>query len=168
MNLSKYPSPIGDILLVTEDDKLLALDFADYEARMRRLVQLRHGPVTLTESPAPVSVVESLDRYFAGDLTALDTLALDTGGTAFQQRVWSALRQTKPGETTTYGEIGRRIGHASASRAVGAANGANAIAIVIPCHRIVASTGALTGYAGGLDRKRWLLDHELQYSAAVR
>jgi methylated-DNA-[protein]-cysteine S-methyltransferase len=160
LSYSTYTSPIGDILLVLQDEQLLALDFADYETRLRRLLDLRHTPYVLKDSPVPRNMADSLDRYFAGDLNALDSLAVDTGGTSFQQRVWAELRRTTPGITTTYGEIARRIDRPRATRAVGAANGSNAIAIVIPCHRVVGSTGKLTGYAGGLDRKRWLLDHE--------
>jgi methylated-DNA-[protein]-cysteine S-methyltransferase len=114
----------------------------------------------LKDGPVPRTIAEPLDRYFAGDVNALSTMAVDTGGTSFQQRVWDELRRTTPGLTTTYGEIARRIDRPGASRAVGAANGSNAIAIVIPCHRIIGSSGAFTGYAGGLERKRWLLDHE--------
>lgn len=160
LNYSTYASPIGDILLVSRDEQLLTLDFADYEKRMRKLLDLRHAPYMLKDAPVPQPIANALDRYFAGDLNALQAIAVDTGGTQFQQRVWAELRRTAPGQTATYGEIARRIDRPSASRAVGAANGSNAIAIVIPCHRIVGSTGKLTGYAGGLDRKRWLLDHE--------
>ncbi|HEX4227788.1 MAG TPA: methylated-DNA--[protein]-cysteine S-methyltransferase [Bryobacteraceae bacterium] len=155
-----YPSPMGDILLVSRGEQLVALDFADYEKRLRRLLDLRHTPYMLKDFPVPRTIADPLDRYFAGDVNALDSLAVDTGGTSFQQRVWAELRRTMPGLTTTYGEIARRIDRPGASRAVGAANGSNAIAIVIPCHRVVGSNGKLTGYAGGLDRKRWLLDHE--------
>jgi methylated-DNA-[protein]-cysteine S-methyltransferase len=160
LSYSTYPSPIGDILLVSRGEQLLALDFADYEKRLRRLLDLRHTPYMFKDFPVPRTIADPLDRYFAGDVNALSSLAVDTGGTSFQQRVWTELRRTTPGLTTTYSEIARRIDRPGASRAVGAANGSNAIAIVIPCHRVVGSGGKLTGYAGGLDRKRWLLDHE--------
>ncbi|HEX4808406.1 MAG TPA: methylated-DNA--[protein]-cysteine S-methyltransferase [Bryobacteraceae bacterium] len=160
LSYSTYTSPIGDILLVSRGEQLLALDFADYEKRMRKLLDLRHSPYMLKDVPVPRPVGDSLDRYFAGDVNALGSVAVDTGGTSFQQQVWAELRRTTPGQTMTYGEIARRIDRPGASRAVGHANGTNAIAIVIPCHRIVGSSGKLTGYAGGLHRKRWLLDHE--------
>jgi methylated-DNA-[protein]-cysteine S-methyltransferase len=102
----------------------------------------------------------SLDAYFAGALDALDNVAIDPGGTPFQQSVWSALRRVPPGETTTYLALARTIGAPAAVRAVGAANGANPIWLVIPCHRAIGSDGRLVGYAGGLERKRWLLEHE--------
>jgi methylated-DNA-[protein]-cysteine S-methyltransferase len=101
-----------------------------------------------------------LAAYFAGDLRAFDGVALDAGGTPFQQRVWAALREIPAGDTISYLTLARRIGDPTAARAVGAANGANPIAIVVPCHRVIASDGRLSGYAGGVHRKRWLLDHE--------
>ena len=98
--------------------------------------------------------------YFRGDLAAIDTIATTTGGSVFQRQVWSALRQVRADAPESYGSLARRIGRPSASRAVGLANGANPIGIIVPCHRIIGSTGALTGYGGGIERKRWLLDHE--------
>jgi len=160
LDYSTYASPIGEILLVSRGEQLLTLDFADYEKRMRKLLDLRHSPYMLKDAPVPRRIADALDRYFAGDLNSLHSIAVDTGGTEFQQRVWAELRRTMPGQTATYSEIARRIDRPGASRAVGAANGSNAIAIVIPCHRIVGSSGKLTGYAGGLERKQWLLDHE--------
>jgi methylated-DNA-[protein]-cysteine S-methyltransferase len=103
--------------------------------------------------------VEQLDAYFAGELTEFD-LELDLDGTAFNRQVWTALRDIPYGETRSYGDIARVIGSPGASRAVGAANGRNPIAIVIPCHRVIGASGALTGYGGGLDRKRQLLELE--------
>jgi len=99
-------------------------------------------------------------RYFAGDAAALAELPLDARGTPFQQRVWKALREIPDGATESYGALARRIGRPGAARAVGLANRANPLAIVVPCHRVVGSDGRLSGYAGGLDRKRWLLAHE--------
>jgi methylated-DNA-[protein]-cysteine S-methyltransferase len=108
----------------------------------------------------PAQLRARLERYFAGDLSAFDGLVLDPGGTDFQRLVWGALREIPAGSTTSYADLARRIGSPSAVRAVGAANGANPIWLIIPCHRAIGANGDLTGYAGGLDRKRWLLHHE--------
>jgi methylated-DNA-[protein]-cysteine S-methyltransferase len=98
--------------------------------------------------------------YLGGDLDALAPVVVETGGTPFQRSVWTALRDIPPGTTVSYRELARTIGSPAAVRAVGAANGANPISIVIPCHRVIGSDGSLTGYAGGMERKRWLLEHE--------
>jgi methylated-DNA-[protein]-cysteine S-methyltransferase len=114
------------------------------------------GPRDDTALPA---VREQLDAYWAGELREFD-LPLAPPGTPFQQQVWAALRTIPYGETWSYATLAERIGRPTATRAVGAANGRNPVFLVIPCHRVVGSSGALTGYAGGLDMKRWLLDHE--------
>jgi methylated-DNA-[protein]-cysteine S-methyltransferase len=101
-----------------------------------------------------------LSRYFGGELDAIESVGVELNGTEFQKRVWQALRRIPAGSTLSYAEVARRIGDRTAVRAVGAANGANPVAIVVPCHRVIGSDGALTGYGGGLDRKRWLLEHE--------
>jgi len=161
LSLDRYQSPIGTILLATDEAGILrALDFEEYEPRMRRLLQLHYGEVTLTAGKAPAALRRALDAYFAGDLSAFDALAVATGGTAFQRKVWALLRGIKPGTTLSYGALAAQLGQPGASRAVGLANGANPIGIVVPCHRVIGSGGRLTGYAGGLARKRWLLDHE--------
>ena len=103
---------------------------------------------------------EALRAYFAGTLQSFESLRLAPRGSAFMQRVWQALREIPFGETTSYGELAREIGHPSAARAVGLANGRNPISIIVPCHRVIGADGSLTGYAGGLSRKRWLLEHE--------
>ena len=108
----------------------------------------------------PAGAVTALAAYFGGDLAALDHLAVELRGTPFQQRVWERLRSVRAGTTATYGEIARSIGAPAAVRAVGAANGANPVALIVPCHRIIGSGGQLTGYGGGLGVKRWLLAHE--------
>ncbi len=108
----------------------------------------------------PGGAISVLNRYFDGDLDSLDEVDVELHGTAFQQRVWMALRSVKAGSTLSYAELAGRVGAPAAVRAVGAANGANPVAVVLPCHRIIGSNGSLTGYGGGLDRKRWLLDHE--------
>lgn len=162
--LNTYGSPLGDILLVSDNDGALrALDFADYEERLRWLLRLHYGAYQLNPAPAPVAVVAALDAYFAGDLDAPASIRVATGGTPFQREVWAALRRIPVGRTTTYGALAAELGRSGASRAVGLANGSNPIAIVVPCHRVIGRDGTLTGYAGGLQRKRWLLEHERQY-----
>jgi methylated-DNA-[protein]-cysteine S-methyltransferase len=105
-----------------------------------------------------------LDEYFSGAGAEVNGLPLDTRGALFEQRVWQALLRIPPGQTSTYGAIARQLGSAGASRAVGLANGANPVAIIVPCHRVIGSNGTLTGYGGGLDRKQWLLDHEKRWA----
>jgi methylated-DNA-[protein]-cysteine S-methyltransferase len=160
--LDRIETPIGTVLVVCDDEaRLVALDHADHEDRMRRLLQRRSDrDVRLEARSDPSGVSERVRAYFGGALDALDSVPLRAGGTAFQHEVWRALREIPAGATTSYGRIAAQLGRSSASRAVGHANGANPIAIAIPCHRVVGAGGALTGYAGGLARKRWLLAHE--------
>jgi methylated-DNA-[protein]-cysteine S-methyltransferase len=99
-------------------------------------------------------------RYFTGEIGVLDTIPVELNGTPFQKNVWQALRRIPGGSTISYAELAKRIGEPSAVRAVGAANGANPVAVIVPCHRVIGSDGRLTGYGGGLDRKQWLLEHE--------
>ncbi len=160
LTLSRHASPVGEILIVTEGDTLRALDFADYEARMRTLLARHYGTVTLVDGAAPPAVAAALDAYFAGDATALDALPVATGGSDFQRSVWAALRAIPAGTTTGYGALAAALGKPGAARAVGLANGANPIGIVVPCHRVIGANGTLTGYAGGVARKEWLLRHE--------
>jgi len=157
---TRIDSPIGPLLAVALDTHLVALDFADYEARMHRLLARRFGAYRLTPHHDPAGIRAPLARYFAGDLHALDDLTVATHGTPFQERAWTALRGIRAGRVATYGEQAARIGAPQAARAVGLANSLNPVAIVVPCHRVIGSTAKLTGYAGGLDRKRWLLAHE--------
>jgi methylated-DNA-[protein]-cysteine S-methyltransferase len=166
LRLEQYKSPFSTLLLVTDEaGALRALDFADFEPRMRRLLREHYGEYELKDGSPPVTVIRALDAYFDGNLRALESIRTATGGTSFQRAVWRALRAIKPGTTKSYGQIAARIGRPTASRAVGAANGSNPIAIVVPCHRVIGANGALTGYGGGLPRKRWLLDHEARHSA---
>lgn len=167
LRLEEYAAPVCPLLLVTDHDGALrALDFADHEMRMLRLLREHYREFALKKGSAPSSVVRALDAYFDGDLSALDDVRIATGGTTFQRDVWGAVRAIPAGTTTSYGQIAVGVGRGGASRAVGAANGANPIAIVVPCHRVIGANGALTGYGGGLPRKRWLLDHERQHSRA--
>ena len=159
--LSTYASPVGDLLVVSDSDGALrALDFADYEARMRTLLGRHYGAFELADGPVPPAIDDALHAYFSGDLTALDTLTVRTGGSDFQRGVWAALRRIPAGTTTGYGALAAALGKPGAARAVGLANGSNPIGIVVPCHRVIGASGALTGYAGGVERKKWLLEHE--------
>jgi methylated-DNA-[protein]-cysteine S-methyltransferase len=127
---------------------------------MHRLLRAHHGEIELREERERLGIRAALERYFAGDLFALDGLPVATNGTAFQQTVWRALRAIPAGTTLSYGALAIRIGKPQAMRAVGLANGANPVGIVVPCHRVIGANGTLTGYGGGLPRKRWLLAHE--------
>lgn len=154
--LDRMPSPIGELLIVTVDGALCALDFADCEDRMRRLL----GNVALREGVAPAGLKSRLADYLAGALTAIDDIEIKPAGTPFQHQVWSLLRTISAGRTETYGALAARLGRPRSYRAVGRANALNPISIVVPCHRLVGADGTLTGYGGGLERKRWLLEHE--------
>ena len=168
LTLDRIPTPVGEVLVVTDAGAhVLALDFHDYEPRMRRLLARHHGEVRLTPGQAPAPVHEAIAAYFGGRLDALTGLQLRTGGTPFQKAVWRALTEIPPGRTETYGQLAARIGRPTAVRAVGLANGANPIGVIVPCHRVVGAKGALTGYAGGIERKRWLLAHEQAASVAA-
>ena len=164
--LDRVPSPLGHLWVVTDEAAALrALDFDEYEARMRELLQRHYGTVVTESRATPQPLIERLGAYFAGQLSALDDVVTCTGGTPFQQQVWQTLRTIPAGATMSYGELARSLGNPGASRAVGLANGNNPIAIVVPCHRVVGHSGSLTGYAGGLPRKRWLLAHERRHGA---
>ena len=161
--LERAKTPIGEMLLVTdEQDQLRALDWNDYEDRMHALLrrQYRGDVIHLEETLGPSRARLALNAYFQGDIAAINGLRVATGGTDFQRLVWDELRRVPPGQTLSYGELAARIGKPLAVRAVGAANGANPIGIVVPCHRIIGTNQSLTGYGGGLERKRWLLEHE--------
>ena len=161
LTIDRLSTPIGTLLLVSDDDgRVRALDFVDYEARMLRLLKTHYGDAVLAPGPAPAAVRRALDAYFAGDLGAIDDVPVATGGTPFQRTVWAALRRIPAGTTTSYGALAATIGRPSARRAVGLAVGSNPVAIIVPCHRVIGADHSLTGYGGGLSRKRWLLEHE--------
>ena len=165
--LDRIATPVGEVLLVVDGDGAVrALDFHDYEPRMMRLLSRHYGETPLKAGRAPASVRAAVAAYFGGDATALDSLRIATGGTDFQREVWAALRAIPAGETRTYGQLAAAIGRPKAVRAAGLANGQNPVAIIVPCHRVIGANGTLTGYAGGLERKRWLLDHEAKGARA--
>ena len=154
-------TPAGDALIMWDaQGRLRVFDWAGYESRMNRLLERHYGPVSPKPDRAPAFLRNSILAYFSGELTAIDAIPCETGGTPFQRKVWAALRDIAAGATESYGALAARIGHPAAVRAVGLANGANPIGLVTPCHRVIGANGALTGYAGGIARKRWLLQHE--------
>jgi methylated-DNA-[protein]-cysteine S-methyltransferase len=170
IQIDRIESPVGTISLAVREDALCALDFTD-ESAMRARLEQRFGDVRFVEADDPAGFTSRLRAYFDGRLDALDGAAVDAGGTEFQQRVWQALRDVRVGETRSYKEIAEAVGNPGASRAVGMANHRNPIALVIPCHRVVNADQKLGGYAGGLDAKLWLLEHEgalLGYSSLSR
>ena len=147
-------TPLGPLTLVAEDDRLSGVYFEDqrHAPHPERLGPYRPGG--LPERLA--SLTDQLEAYFAGELTTFD-VELAPSGTAFQLRVWEALSEIPYGETRSYGDIARRVGQAGAARAVGLANGRNPIGLIVPCHRVIGTDGSLTGYGGGVERKRALL-----------
>jgi methylated-DNA-[protein]-cysteine S-methyltransferase len=161
--IDRIDTPIGELLLVADESgKLRAVDWADYESRMVRLLERHYGKSGFTLEPAynPHGFRDAINRYFAGDISAIDEMPVETGGTTFQRSVWKELRKIPSGSTISYGKLAGQIDRPKAVRAVGLANGSNPIGIVVPCHRVIGSDGSLTGYGGGLERKQWLLEHE--------
>ncbi len=159
--LERVATPLGLAFLVTDAaGQVRAFDYEDYEARMLRLLRLQYGTVALRTGAAPRDIKNRIASYFTGELNALEELPCATAGTAFQRLVWAALRKIPAGKTLSYGGLAERLGKPGAARAVGLANGANPISIIVPCHRVIGAGGALTGYGGGLARKQFLLAHE--------
>jgi methylated-DNA-[protein]-cysteine S-methyltransferase len=155
-------SPIGPLTLAERDGALCLLDFGDpsHGAHIGDRLRRRYGAVELQRERDLGGFGDRLRAYLGGALDALDAIPVDPGGTAFQSRVWRALREIPAGETRSYAWLAKAVGRPSSARAVGRANGSNPIAIVLPCHRVVGSDGSLTGYAGGIESKRFLLEHE--------
>ena len=159
--LDRLATPIGIALLVTDvEGALRALDWEDYEHRMRELLRLHYGAVELRERAAPAAMKAALSGYFDGDLAQLASIAWRVAGTPFQRKVWTALATIPAGTTQSYGALAARLDMPKAVRAVGHANGSNPISVVLPCHRLIGADGSLVKYGGGLERKRWLLRHE--------
>jgi len=159
LTLDRIPTPIGTALVVTDEQGVLrAFNWTDYEPAMLKWIAKRYPKAKLVEGQG--SLRAKFDAYFAGQTDALCTIAWEGAGTAFQKKVWETLCTIPAGETWTYAKLAQAIGRPTAVRAVGLANGANPVALVAPCHRVIGSNGSLTGYGGGLHRKRWLLEHE--------
>jgi methylated-DNA-[protein]-cysteine S-methyltransferase len=156
----RLPSPIGELSAFVRGDTLVALEFPEGDAAARPDFVRRFGGEPVYETDDALAIRARFGAYLAGDLRAIDSFEVDPGGTPFQRAVWAALRRIPPGTTCSYTDLARVVGTPTAVRAVGAANGANPVAVIIPCHRVVRSDGSLGGYGGGLERKRWLLEHE--------
>lgn len=160
-HFDRLETPIGIALLVIDDQGVLrALDWSDYETRLHRLLRRHYGDYVLEKASAPKAITAALTGYFAGDLDQLNTIKWRTNGTPFQRKVWSELRKVRAGKTSSYGAFASQLNVPNAARAVGLANGANPVSVVVPCHRLIGADGSLTGYGGGLPRKEWLLAHE--------
>ena len=160
-NLDRLQTPIGTALLVTDAAGVLrALDWDEYQPRMRELLRLQYGAVVLEYAQSPKHLKSALTAYFKGDLDRLQEIKWRVAGTPFQQKVWTALPGIPAGTTMSYGALAAKLDAPRAMRAVGHANGSNPISVVVPCHRLIGANGALVKYGGGLERKRWLLEHE--------
>jgi len=162
-HLERFPTPTGVMQILTDDEgRLRAADWESHDERMRTLLRRHYGATgfEIVERAQASPARRALEAWFAGDLGALDGLRVLTQGTPFQEEVWAALRAIPVRQTRSYGQLAAGIGRPKAVRAVGLANGSNPIAIVVPCHRVIGADGSLTGYGGGLERKRWLLEHE--------
>jgi methylated-DNA-[protein]-cysteine S-methyltransferase len=166
--LARISTPLGLMLIATDDrERLRVLDWDSHAERMHHLLDRYYGKgaIHLVDGQATGPVADKLEAYFAGDIAAIDDIATETVGTPFQREVWAALREIPAGDTWSYGQLAAHIGRPAAVRAVGLANGANPVGVVVPCHRVIGADGSLTGYGGGLERKKWLLEHE---GAALR
>lgn len=161
--LEHLETPTGCVQVVTDHEgSLRAVEWHDHEQRLHELLRRHYGAgaVRLCKAPVRSTASRALEAYFAGDTGCLAELPTVTNGTGFQRMVWDALRRIPVGQTVSYGALAARLGRPTATRAVGLANGANPISIVVPCHRVIGADGTLTGFGGGLERKRWLLAHE--------
>ena len=161
--MDRIETPIGELLLFADiDGHLHAASWTEYESSVLRQLRMHYGEhgfrVELARKPHDLA--DAMGRYFAGDLAAIDRIPVEPAGTAFQRQVWLELSRIPCGTTISYAELAKRIGRPNAVRAVGLANGSNPVPIVVPCHRVIGSNGSLTGYGGGIERKRWLLEHE--------
>ncbi len=159
LTLDRVGTPIGMALVVTDEAGVLrAFNWTDYEDQMSAWIARRYPKAVLGEGRGPLR--QTLDAYFSGEVRALEAASWAGAGTAFQRKVWESLCAIPAGETISYAVLAERIGRPTAVRAVGLANGANPVALFVPCHRVIGANGSLTGYGGGLPRKRWLLEHE--------
>lgn len=164
--IDKMDTPLGTAVLIADEAGALRMHaWEDPTERWRKEFHRRHRDAEIVLQRDPFGHVAALERYYNGEITALDTISVAFTGTPFQKKVWTALRTIAGGTTLSYGALAKRIGAPNAVRAVGLANGRNPIGVVVPCHRVIGSDGSLTGYGGGLARKRWLLEHEARHCA---
>lgn len=159
LHAERYNSPIGELIMLADGGRLCYLDFADNGRRLEKLLTARYRAFSLQPGTLP-GLRARLDCYFDGQWQAFDGLDLDTGGTDFQRAVWRGLRAIRAGRAISYRQLAAAIGRPRAIRAAGAANARNPLSLIIPCHRVIGADGSLCGYAGGTDRKSWLLNHE--------
>jgi methylated-DNA-[protein]-cysteine S-methyltransferase len=160
LEAAEIDTPVGPLALVATGAGLCRVHFGPEWPVIEKDLERRFGRIVLERRRDPAGAVSALRAYLKGDLRAIDAIPVDTGGTEFQRAVWMALRDIRAGRTASYLDVAERIGRPTATRAVGAANGANPVAVVLPCHRVIGTNGRLTGYGGGLPRKEWLLRHE--------
>lgn len=166
-SLDRMTTPLGPLLIVTDDaESLRGIEWEDHRARLEKLLRRYYGAEAfeLRERAQPAPARRALQAYFDGNLDAVAGLNTAKAGTDFQRLVWAGLRRIPAGQTLSYGALAAELGRPKASRAVGLANGANPIPIVVPCHRVIGADSSLTGFGSGLPRKRWLLDHEARYA----
>ncbi len=167
-HFDRVESPIDGLVLVADDEGVLRmLSFDKGDERWRAEFARMYPGASLMPRNDPFGHATTLQAYFDGDMAALTRIPVAFGGTPFQNKVWRALQKIPVGTTTSYGALARKLGKPNAMRAVGLANGSNPIAIVVPCHRVIGSNGSLTGFGGGIPRKRWLLAHEARYTAST-
>ena len=152
------PTPIGELVVVAHHATILIAEFGDRDDRIARQIRQYHADASVTACALDSAITKAFEAYFRGEITALDTLETNPKGTDYEMRVWHRLRAIPAGSTTSYGALARELG--SSARAIGRANGRNPIGLIHPCHRVIGADGTLTGYAGGLERKDWLLRHE--------
>lgn len=167
LQMERISSPLGEILVVDDlNGNLRAAEWADDPQRLTRLLDRSYGKTgyALNEAAVAQPIKNCFARYFDGDIYAINEIAVITAGTMFQNEVWKSLRTIRGGTSMSYSGLSAQLGRVNAARAVGHANGANPVNIIIPCHRLVGANGDLTGYAGGIERKRWLLAHEKRYA----
>ena len=161
LTLDRLETPVGTALIVTDEAGVLrAFNWSDYEPAMRGWIGRHYPKAPLVEGRSPPEMRRAFKAYFQGDARALEAVQWKASGTPFQLKVWETLCTIPAGQTLSYAGLAERIGRPTAVRAVGLANGANPISVVVPCHRVIGANGALTGYGGGLPRKRWLLELE--------
>jgi methylated-DNA-[protein]-cysteine S-methyltransferase len=164
-----FDTPTGRMRIITDaEQRLRAVDWENKGDRLLQWLRSHYGEngFRLGETPAPSAPRLALEAYFEGQVAAIEAIRTQARGTEFQLLVWSALREIPAGSTLSYGALAAKIGRPAAVRAVGAANGANPIPIVVPCHRVIGADSSLTGFGGGLDRKRWLLTHERTHATS--
>jgi len=156
--LSTIEGPAGQLTLLTQDTCILICEFADRQARVEQQIKRFYSNYLITQGQPPTEITRAFEAYFSGDCNALNALPSKPEGTPYEQSVWRALQDIPVGNTTSYGALAKTLN--SSPRAIGRANGRNPVCLIHPCHRVIGADGSLTGYAGGLHRKEWLLKHE--------